>query len=1117
MNEVYRARDERLRRDVVIKVLPYAYKDQPFAVSRFIREGRAASSLNHPNIVTIFDSGQSKEGLFIIMEFVVGRTLRDLVGKDIPPQKLTQIVVQIAKALSAAHAAGIVHRDIKPENIMVRDDGFVKVLDFGLARWEEEKLGPTPLTQTASGALLGTLRYMSPEQAACERPTTASDIFSLGIVVYELMTGKHPFNAASELETLQAIASRPIVSPSHWNPELSPVYERMIVSMLDRNPRRRPAAADIVRLLEGDDKGLPKGTGPRKPRHILVGRHGEFVKLRALLDSTVKGSGLLVLITGEPGIGKTTLVEDFLAEQLESQRTCAIGRGASSERLAGTEGYLPLLDALEDLLRNRPILGPLMRRVAPNWYDQVWRDSNEHAASTSPGQVKAASRELLNRELVSFLEEASFAFPIVLFLDDLHWADESTMDLLALVSTYFRSSRILILASYRPEEMRLNHERFSQVALDLQARGRCRIIDLAFLEIADVDAYLSLEFPQNDFPAVFPRLVHDRTEGNPFFMVEVVRYLRDKHVISQAGDIWSLSERLPDIERDLPQTVIGMLKRKIDLLADTDRRLLAAASVQGFEFESIVVARTLSADTSEIEERLDALYRIHGFVQPLGERELPEGTIAARYRFVHFLYYGAFYDALQPARKASWSAAAAEALVHYHQNQTGEIAAQLAFLYESARDFSQASHYFSIASENATKICAYHEGELLARRGLRMLENTAHTPIRAQKELDLQLKLGMPLLPTKGYGNVEVQRIYDRAHRLCVELGENPHLFPALWGLQVYYTARMDIPAASDITSQLLRFVQTSQDPTVLLVAHLGVGAFRYGSGDFEQALEHFRYCRNDNAAIRIQAAKRYGLDAGSLMRGYISRTLWMMGYTDECLNPLEESLTLARSMGHATTLSFVNAIAATTWQNLGHVDHVDAFAQELTQQGVEHGFGPWLAQADFFAGWVRTKRERDPAPGLEMMRKGLADYRATGTELFLPHGYSSLSCLYEQLGLFDDGLEVIREAFSLPCLKLPTPIFYSPELLRIKGDLLAATGSTEEAEALLRQALEIARQQRARTFELRTATSLSRFWRARGKTSLAQDVLKPVCDWFAGKLETPDLIDAREELARVL
>jgi hypothetical protein len=1113
--EVYRARDERLQRDVAIKFLKEGLARRPASIARFVREAKAASALNHPNIVTVIDAGKSRAGRFIVMELVCGLTLRAWMGRRPEFGALGPTVIQIARALAAAHAAGIIHRDIKPENIMIREDGYVKVLDFGLARWESGK-GGTPDTQTTSGTLLGTLRYMSPEQARAERVSAATDIFSLGIVLYELVTGRHPFDAPSGLDTLQAICTRPIVSPRHWTPDLPPRFENLILHMLNRDPQRRPTAEVIVSTLEDAvTPGLPGNAETVEiGRQPLVGRNREFAQLRTLLDSTIQGRGLLVLITGEPGIGKTVLVEDFLNEQVREQRHCAIGRGFSSERLAGAEAYLPFFEALEDLVRRTPVLAAVLRRVAPNWYMHVARDSSDGAGAATPGQLKTYSRELLNRELMAFLEEASWTTPLVLFLDDIHWADDSTMDLMTYISTHFDSTPLLLLATYRPEELQLHHEHFSQIALDLQARRRCRRIDLGFLSVEDVGAFVALEFPENNFPGVFLKLIHDRTEGNPFFMVEVLHYLRDKQILFQSEGTWRLSEKLPDIERDLPQSVVGMVRRKIDVLSLNDRKLLAAASVEGFEFEAAVVARSLAADAADIEERLDKLYRVHGLVHPIGEKDLPDGTITAAYRFVHFLYYDAFYNAIQPARKASWSAAAAQALLDLYQEQAPEIAAQIAFLFEAARDFAQAARYFSLAAENATRIFAYSEAVLLARRGLRVLETLPDTMSRTQAELDLQLKLGMPLLAAKGYGNLEVQAIYERARHLCMCLGESPRLFPALWGLESYYAARLEIPAAAAFAEQLLRLSRDSGDVNMVLVAHLSAGVAAYLSGRFEESLEHLGCFRSlDDGSSRVDAARRFGLEPGIVLRVFESRVLWWEGFPDRCQAGMEEALALARALSHAPTLALVIALAATIRQSRGDIDKVEPLGQELAALGADHGMSLWAAQALFFEGWFNFQRQPAERNGLRQMSDGLEAYRATGTQLFLPHGYAVLAECYGKHGAHSEGLRVVRETQAMPCFQLPYPTFITADLLRVEADLLLATGDIESAESRLLQALHIARQQKGRSCELRIAISFSRLRKLQHREAEAPELLAPVLESFSEGSDTADLREAWAEL----
>ena len=1119
MGEVYRARDEQLQRDVAIKFLPERLVGQPSAVSRFIREAQAASALNHPNIITILDAGTTKGRRFIIMELVRGKTLRGMIGEPITPEVLLPLLTQIARALSSAHDAGIIHRDIKPENIMIRDDGYVKVLDFGLACWEEQKEGDstTAETRTLSGSLVGTLRYMSPEQATGVRPSASTDIFSLGIVTYELVTGRHPFEAPSELEALQAICARQLLSPRHWIPGIPSTLENLILQMLDRTPRLRPTAADIVRILEEVDvRSLSNEVVPvASPRPPLVGRHQEIVKLRALLDSTHRGRGLLVLITGEPGIGKTALVEEFLSEQVTAQRHCAVGRGFCSERSAGTEAYLPLLEALEDLLHGRASLAPLLKRLAPSWFVQIMHYSREEAAAALPGSLKADSRELLSRELFTFLEEASRSIPLILFLDDLHWADESTLDLLAYVASRSDSLRILILANYRPEELELHNHHFSQVALDLQAHRRCQTIDLGFLSVKDVDAYLSLEFMQNDFPAVFVKLIHAKTEGNPFFMVELLRYLRDKQTIFESGEVWMLSEKLPDIERDLPQSIIGMVQRKIEFLSDSDRKLLAAASIQGFEFDSPVVARTLGVDLADTEENLYRLHRVNRLIQPLGQKDLSHGIIGMRYRFVHFLYYGALYNAIQPARKAAWSGSAAAALIHFYEGHVSEIASQVGFLFEAARDFPQAARYVLTAAEQAFRLFAFGEAELLARRGLRMLETAAQATFPADARQDLErgllVTLGNSLLARRGFGTQEVHKIFSRARQLCV--GDSPRLFAPLWGLQTFFVSRLEFTSANDVAEQLLRLAENSADQTMRGIAHLGAGVPQYLWGDLDAAKGHFeRFRQLEDSVDRAASARRFGLEPGIMLRIFEARTLFWMGYFEQSQMETAETVTMARDLAHAPTLAFALAMAATSEQWHGNVDRVEELAKELLAVSAEHEMQVWLTEGSVFDGWVQAVRAKDSDSGIATMRRSLTAYGATGTELFRPIGYGILanSCRIHER--FAEGLDVLTEAHAATWWGADSPVIYTAELVRVEGDLLAATGDLDGAEEKLTRSLGMAQQRRLRPSELRAATSLCRLWKAQQREK-ACEPLSSIYESFSEGFDCADLKAAKAEL----
>ena len=264
MGVVYKARDTRLGRFVALKFLPPGAARDRGPLARFRREARAASALNHPAVCTLYGLGEYRGRPFLVLEWVEGQTLRALAGPHPDLARLLPLVWQVAEALRAAHAAGIVHRDIKPENLMVRPDGYVKVLDFGLVR-----LLPAPAGSgtapgegvTDPGTLLGTARYMSPEQARAEPVDAATDIFSLGLVLYELATGRHPFPADASLGTMYAIANEPPLPPRRLNPEIPAPLEALILQMLEKDPRRRPTAAEVAEVL-GELAG--RGAGPRR-------------------------------------------------------------------------------------------------------------------------------------------------------------------------------------------------------------------------------------------------------------------------------------------------------------------------------------------------------------------------------------------------------------------------------------------------------------------------------------------------------------------------------------------------------------------------------------------------------------------------------------------------------------------------------------------------------------------------------------------------------------------------------------------------------------------------------------------------------------------------------------
>src|SRR4029079_13641832 len=337
---------------------------------------------------------------------------------------------------------------------------------------------------------------------------------------------------------------------------------------------------------------------PRKS----VGRDAERASLRRAYARVKDGSSLLAAVTGEAGMGKSTLTEDFLREIGVGADRPIIARGRCSERLAGAEAYLPILEVLEDVLRRSTgvSMDQVMRTVAPTWYLQVATRSEHPSVADMRREAPAVSQERMKRELAALFEDLSRSRPVVVFLDDLHWADVSTIDIVNYVARRFADLRLLMLVYYRSSDMALAQNRFSSVSADLHPHGLFEHVPLDSLGVGDVERYLALEFPTHQFPAALAAVIHGKTEGTPLFMADLVRYLRDSGCIAEHQGKWVLERPVAALPKDLPESVRSMIARKIDQLDDRDRRLLVGASVQGYEFDSATVSEATGLDPVDV-------------------------------------------------------------------------------------------------------------------------------------------------------------------------------------------------------------------------------------------------------------------------------------------------------------------------------------------------------------------------------------------------------------------------------------------------------------------------------------------------------------------------------------
>jgi predicted ATPase len=1124
MGEVYRAFDERLRRDVAIKLISKRLEESD-AVDRFIREALAVSALNHPNIVTIHETGECEGGRFIAMEFVQGQSLREVMRQGLPFDRALDVARQIAEALTVAHAAQIVHRDIKPDNVMVRDDGYVKVLDFGLARvartGDENEATLTGATQT--GLVLGTVGYMSPEQARGESVTLASDVFAYGIILYEMLTGQHPFHAASPLAVLHGIVSDAPVPPSRMGGEVPAALDQLTLECLQKDARMRPAAAEVAARLRGNEPSTvvtaasTHGRPTTPPR--LVGREPEVEMLTEAYLEVAAGHGLLVAVAGEPGLGKTALVENCLG-LLACTGEARIARGRCSERLAGSEAYLPFLEAIDGLLRSESHgnLARVLKAVAPNWYVQVMSlPSNDSSATRVLAEAGTGSQQRMKREMAAFLEEASRLQPVLVFLDDLHWADGSTVDLLGYLADRLATMRLAIVVTYRPSELVQTKHPFLSLKLDLQARGACREIYLQYLQPSAVTEYIALEFPNNSFPEDFIRLIHQRTEGHSLFLVDLLRDLRRRGVlVEDARGGWVLGEGLAAIERELPESVRSMIQRKLDALGDDARQLLNAAAVQGVDFDSAMVAHVLEIDEQVVEDRLDRLEREHAVVRFTGEETCPDRTMTLRYRFAHVLYHNTVFASLRPTRRAAMAGAIAAGLVRRWADRTPEIAGELAVLFETARAAVAAARYFSLAAASATRLFAHEEARQLALRGLALLHSLPDDMTRRKVELELQMTYALAMKTSRGFGVPEVGQAYRRARELCRMIDDPGLVIPVLMGLSAHYITSGDIRVAHELADQLLGMATQIGNPHVEMIAEWCVGAALHHLGELESAHQHLeRGLALYDPEFHRARVWEVGIEPGIFCMCETSRTLMLKGQVDQGLARIGRAEAAARDLGHPQTLAFVMLFRMLLHHLRREPLETRASYDALAPLCVEKGLAQEMLWACPVNGWAIFElgdRER----GLAEIERGVTDQEERHSALLRPYYLLLQADALRRSGRTEEAAQRL-EAAATASLATAQHMFEA-ELHRLRGELLldADRLQGEAARESFEKALAEARRQGAALLELRAAHSLAAWLAGEGRISEARAALEPVVAGVSEGLETPDVVEATALLSSI-
>jgi DNA-binding winged helix-turn-helix (wHTH) protein/predicted ATPase len=850
----------------------------------------------------------------------------------------------------------------------------------------------------------------------------------------------------------------------------------------------------------------------------IVGRDRDLEELRRWLALAEAGQRQVVFVGGEPGIGKTTLVEAFL-DEVEARASTRIGRGQCVEHYGAGEAYLPILEALGRLCREPGGEGVVhvLARYAPTWLTQM--PSLLGAADLRAVQRRAqgATRERMLRELAEAIEALTVETTLILRIEDLHWSDVSTLDWLASVARRPERAQFLLIATYRPVEVLSREHQLHSVKQELQLHRHCRELSVRRFDESAVAEYLTRRFPfgteQTGPLSELARTIHARTEGNPLFMVNVVDDLVAHELLVDRGGEWVLTAPADAVTLTVPADLRQMIERHLEWLKPEPRRLLEAASVVGTEFSSATVAAAATVPAANVEECFAALGRREQFLRPGGTERWPDGTIATCFQFLHALYREVLYDHVPAGLRAQLHARVGARLEAAHGTRSAEIAAGLAMHFERSGDAERAIVYLDQAGRNAIQRAAPREATMHLGRAVELLGTLPATPARAEQELSLQMALGSQLMTIKGWGAPEVERAYGRARILCQEAGDTAQLFPALWGLWLSCWGRGELSQAKAIADDLLARAERTEDTGLRLEGHHALWLTQFCRGELAAAYDHAArgialYDSESHAAL----ASVYGNhDAGTCARMQGAWTLGLLGFPERAVALSGEAIALAERLGHPFNLAWSHYSAANLHQLLRDAAATRRHAEVALALAREHGFPLPSGWATAVRGWAIATAGAG-LEGLAGIREGLAGARATGSQSYESYLLALLAdgCLMTER--VEDGLAAIAE--GLERVARTGERFYEAELWRLRGELLLLQEREAGAAAdALGRAAEIARQQNARWLELRAAVSLNRIQQRPGPTNAACRLLADVYGWFTEGLATADLCEARKFL----